>query len=119
MNDLMRERLVATLGHKQPDSIPIDFGGTAVTGVHVSCVAALRDHYGLEKRLIRVVDPSQMLGLMDDDLREAMGIDVMGIFAEIPCSDFRQTNGRLAVRTAWSPGSQGLQHDSRCRKAIL
>ena len=42
-----RERFVATLNHKQPDRIPIDFGGTSVTGMHVSCVAALRDHYGL------------------------------------------------------------------------
>ncbi len=30
-----------TLNHKQPDRIPIDFGGTAVTGMHVSCVAEL------------------------------------------------------------------------------
>ena len=42
-----RERLMKTLNHQQPDRIPIDFGGTAVTGVHVSVVAALRDHYGL------------------------------------------------------------------------
>ena len=57
-----RERLIATLNHKQPDRIPIDFGGTATTGVHVSCVAALRDYYGLEKRPVRVHEPFQMLG---------------------------------------------------------
>jgi len=76
-----RERLIATLNHKQPDRIPIDFGGTAVTGVHVSCVAALRDHFGLEKRPVRVHEPFQMLGLIDDDLRRAMGLDVIGVFA--------------------------------------
>jgi len=43
-----RERLWDALNHRQPDRIPIDFGGTAVTGVHVSCVAELRDYYGLE-----------------------------------------------------------------------
>lgn len=76
-----RERLDATLNHKQPDCIPIDFGGTGVTGVHVSCVAALRDYYGLERRPVRVHEPFQMLGLLDEDLLDAMGIDVVGTFS--------------------------------------
>ncbi|MGD0913326.1 MAG: hypothetical protein ABR928_15650, partial [Terracidiphilus sp.] len=76
-----RERLIATLNHKQPDRIPIDFGGTAVTGVHVSCVAALRDYYGLEKRPVCVHEPFQMLGVLDEDLMDAMGLDVIGTFA--------------------------------------
>ena len=38
-----KERVQAALSHQTPDRIPIDFGGTAVTGIHVSCVAALRD----------------------------------------------------------------------------
>ncbi len=79
-NNKSRERLADTLNHKQPDRIPIDFGGTAVTGMHVSCVAALRDHYGLEKRPVRVHEPFQMLGLLDDDLKNAMGLDVEGVY---------------------------------------
>jgi len=75
-----RERLVATLNHRQPDRIPIDFGGTACTGIHASCVAALRDYYGLEKRPVRIHEPFQMLGLIEEDLREAMGVDVVGVF---------------------------------------
>ena len=75
-----RERLIATLNHKQPDRIPIDFGGTSVTGIHASCVAALRDYYGLEKRPVRIHEPSQMLGQVDDDLKEAMGVDVVCVF---------------------------------------
>ena len=76
-----RERFVATLNHKQPDRIPIDFSGTSVTGMHVSCVAALRDHYGLEKRPVRVHEPFQMLGMVDDDLKVAMGLDVEGVYS--------------------------------------
>ena len=75
-----RERLRATLNHKEPDCIPIDFGGSAVTGVHASCVAALRDYYGLEKRPVRIHEPFQMLGLMEADLQDAMGLDVTGVF---------------------------------------
>lgn len=76
-----RERLIATLNHKQPDAIPIDFGGTAVSGIHVSCVAALREYFGLEKRPVRVHEPFQMLGQLDEDLQSVMGLDVTGTFA--------------------------------------
>lgn len=75
-----RERLAATLSHKQPDRIPIDFGGSAVTGIHASCVAALRDYYGLEQRPVRIHEPFQMLGLVEADLQDAMGLDVAGVF---------------------------------------
>ena len=39
-----RKNFLAALHHQQPVGIPIDFGGTAVTGIHATCVAALRDH---------------------------------------------------------------------------
>lgn len=58
----------------------MDLGGTAVTGMHVSMVAALRDHYGLEKRPVKVIEPYQMLGDIEDDLKDAMGVDTVGVF---------------------------------------
>jgi hypothetical protein len=73
------ERLSASLAHRTPDKIPVDFGSTAVTGVHVMCVAALRNHYGLPRRPVKAYEPYQMLGLIEDDLREALGIDLVGI----------------------------------------
>jgi hypothetical protein len=80
MTSPSRQRLLDTLAHRQPDRVPIDFGGTSVTGMHVSCVAALRDHYGLERRPVKVHEPYQMLGFIDEDLRLAMGVDVTGVF---------------------------------------
>jgi hypothetical protein len=81
INTASRERIIAALNHKRPDRIPIDFGATMVTGVHASCVAELRDHYGLEKRPVRIHEPFQMLAVLDDDLQDAMGLDVVGVFA--------------------------------------
>ncbi|MCF6270838.1 MAG: hypothetical protein L3J41_14070 [Melioribacteraceae bacterium] len=75
-----RERVLSSLNHKQPDKIAIDFGATAVTGMHVNIVASLREYYGLEKRLVKVHEPYQMLGYIDDDLKEILGVDVEGIF---------------------------------------
>ncbi len=74
-----RKRFQAVLNHKAVDRVCVDFGSTAVTGIHVSCVASLREHFGLEKRLVKAFEPYQMLGWIDDDLKEAMGIDVSGI----------------------------------------
>ncbi len=71
-----RERVLASLSHRQPDRIPIDVGGAPVTGLHVSCVAALRDYFGLEKRLVKAFEPYQMLGVVDEDLQHAMGVNV-------------------------------------------
>ncbi|RPI19347.1 MAG: methyltransferase, partial [Acidobacteriales bacterium] len=76
-----KARVLASLSHRQPDRVPIDLGGTSVTGIHVSCVAQLRAHYGLEPRPIKVHEPYQMLGWVDDDLKTAMSIDVEGVFA--------------------------------------
>ncbi len=75
-----RGRLRAALDHREPDRAPVDFASTPVTGIHVTCVAALRDYYGLEKRPVKVHEPYQMLGWLDEDLKQAMGIDVEGVF---------------------------------------
>jgi len=75
-----RDRVLSALSHQQPDGVPVDLGGTVVTGVHVSCVAALRDFYGLERQPVKVYEPYQMLGWLDEDLKRAMAIDVEGVF---------------------------------------
>lgn len=74
-----RERILTTLSHREPDRVPLDFGSTPVTGMHVSCVAALREYYSLERRPVKVHEPYQMLGLLEEDLLNALGADVVGI----------------------------------------
>jgi hypothetical protein len=67
--------------------------------MHVSCVAALRHHYGLVPALVKVHEPCQMLGLVEDDLRAAMGLDVTGVFPRkskfgFPVADWKEWNFR-------------------------
>lgn len=71
----MRKEVMDALEHRTPSRIPIDFGGTNCSGMHASCVAQLREYYGLEKRLVKVYEPYQMLGLIEEDLKQAMGVD--------------------------------------------
>ena len=87
-----RERLDAALNHRQPDRIPVDFNGTAVTGMHVKCVIGLREHYGLQKRLVKVHEPYQMLGWIDDDLQQVLGIDVEGVYGPDTMFGYRNEN---------------------------
>lgn len=63
-----RQRIIDAISHRQPDQVPVDFGSTGVTGVHVTCVAGLREHYGLEMRPVTVCEPYQMPGQLDEDL---------------------------------------------------
>ena len=86
-----RQRVLDALAHRTPDQVPVDFGGSAVTGIHVSVVAALRDHYGLEPQPVKVCEPYQMLGLVEADLREAIGIDVAPVFGRTNMFGFENT----------------------------
>ena len=67
------------LNHIGGGKAPVDFGSTAVTGMHVSCVSALREYYGLEKRPVKVVEPFQMLGEIDEELKRIIGVSVEGV----------------------------------------
>ncbi len=76
-----RERVRAALDHQPTDRPPVDLGATAVTGAHVSIIAGLRQALGLDEpgTPVKVIEPYQMLGEVTDDLRDALGIDTIGL----------------------------------------
>ncbi|HOO98645.1 MAG TPA: uroporphyrinogen decarboxylase family protein [Bacteroidales bacterium] len=84
-----------TINHQQPDKVVVDFGSTSVTGIHVRIVEKLREYYGLEKKPVKVIEPYQMLGEIDDELVREMDIDVLGLYGErnmfgIPNRDWKE-----------------------------
>lgn len=75
-----RERLQAALEHRAPDRVPVDFGATAVTGIHVAALTRLRQAVtGDTTWRVKVIEPYQMLGEMDAELGATLGIDVAGL----------------------------------------
>ena len=74
-----RERVRTALDHKQPDRVPLDFGGCNQTTVHVGVIAKLREHFALAKRPVQVMEPYTMMGRFDEDLKAALGTDVDGL----------------------------------------
>jgi len=74
-----RERVALALNHQEPDRVPLDLGGSPVTGMHVSSVYLLRQALELDEpdTPVKVVEPYQMLGEIGPDLIEALGVDVV------------------------------------------
>ncbi|MEX1118029.1 MAG: uroporphyrinogen decarboxylase family protein [Terrimicrobiaceae bacterium] len=95
-----RERLRASINHQTPDRLPVDFGGSFITGIHCSVLEALRKHYGLDERPVKICEPYQMLGLVEEDLRSAMGIDTEPVFPNRTIFGFVNENWKL-WRTPW------------------
>ena len=86
-----RERVALALEHKEPDRVPLDLGGSGVTGMHVSVVYKLRQALALDPpgTPVKVVEPYQMLGEIKDDLIEALGVDVVGLSSFTTMFGFR------------------------------
>lgn len=86
-----RERVTLALNHREPDRVPLDLGGTAVSGMHVSSVYALRQALKLDPpgTPVKVVEPYQMLGEIQPDLLAAVGADIVGLMGRGTFFGFR------------------------------
>jgi uroporphyrinogen decarboxylase len=73
-----RERVLASLAHREPDRIPLDLGGTVVTGIHRVAYTTLRDYLGLPRSPVGVGDIVQQLAVVDDDVAARLDVDVRG-----------------------------------------
>ena len=80
------------MNHRQPDQVPVDFGGMSCSGMHVTCVSNLRAFYGLEKRPVKIYHPFMMLGLIEEDLKQVIGIDVEGVGSRMTTFGFPNEN---------------------------
>jgi len=76
-----RERITLTLNHQEPDRVPLDLGGSPVTGMHISSIYKIRQALKLDPpgTPIKVVEPYQMLGEIKPDLMSAFGVDVVSL----------------------------------------
>ncbi|HBI74013.1 MAG TPA: methyltransferase [Lachnospiraceae bacterium] len=74
-----RERVIAAINHQKPDQVPIDFGATGQTGISVSAMYRLREYLGLPQKALEIFEICQMLGVVDDDLRQIIKSDVIGL----------------------------------------
>jgi len=75
-----RERLGAVLNHKPTDRLCVDFGAGGQTGIGICAVDRIRKKItGDNDYRIKVCEPFQMLGEVDEEMRKALHLDVVGI----------------------------------------
>lgn len=87
-----RERIIAALNHQPADRVPVDFGGTVLTGAHVSVISQLRRKLGLSSKPVKVSEPAQMLGEVDSELADAVMSDVVYLAGPANVFGFEQTH---------------------------
>ena len=102
-----RERVLTACRHRQPDQVPIDFSGHPSSGIAAIAYARLRDYLGLPKKTLRVYDPIQQLAIVDEDVLEKLGIDVLDLgrgFAldESSWADWNLPDGTPCKMPAWA-----------------
>jgi len=111
-----RERVLASLDHRQPDRIAFDLGGHGSTTLHVSCVQQLREHYRLPDEPVTTLSVAFMIAIIPDDLAERMGVDTAAAFPRggafgIPREDYKLwTNPdgqQIRVPGAFNPTPDG------------
>jgi hypothetical protein len=88
-----RERILTACAHREPDKLPVDFGGGFQTGIHVSMVYKLRQALGLDHpgTPVKVVEIYQMLGEIASDLQAALGVDTASLHGTGTMFGFPQT----------------------------
>ena len=93
---IARERVLKALAHEEPDRLPIDLGGSIVTGINAMAYQKLKEHMGLTKSPLRVTNIILLLADVDKALRERWGVDV------IPLNRY-EAAPRVPLSGAWKP----------------
>ncbi|MBR4889677.1 MAG: methyltransferase [Clostridia bacterium] len=88
-----RERLDATLNHRQPDRVVVDLGATGQTGMSASTLYRFRKALGLEEKPVEISEMFQLLGRIEKDVMDWAGSDVVGL--NMPSNMFGVPDGPL------------------------
>lgn len=87
-----RERLIKALNHQEPDRVPLDLGGTSQTGISASTLYQLRKALGLGEKPILVHEPSQILGMVEEDVLKKLGADIIGLWNPYTFMGYKNEN---------------------------
>jgi len=74
-----RERVLTSLNHREPDRVPFDLGSTVITGISVKAYRGLRTALGLEEREPIMVDMTQQIALVEEDVMAKLGVDTQAV----------------------------------------
>ena len=70
-----RERVIAALSHEETDRIPIDFGGSRITGIAATAYNKLLQYLGRDEG-VQLYDIKQQLAMPSIEMTRFMGGDI-------------------------------------------
>jgi len=76
-----RERMLISLSHREPDHVPLDIGGSDVTGIHRDAFRRLAHHLGLEED-VPIYHRVQQLALPSEEMLCRLQVDVRPLLAQ-------------------------------------
>lgn len=79
-----RERVIKALNHQEPDQTPIDFGGTASSGISIIAYNKLKKFLSLPGENAKLYDLMQQLADPEYDVLDQMGADVVQLYRYAP-----------------------------------
>jgi uroporphyrinogen decarboxylase len=74
-----RERVLATIEHREPDRIPIDLGGTPSSGISALAYTNLKEYLKIKTGHTQVYDVVQQLAQPEEDFLARFHVDVVDI----------------------------------------
>lgn len=74
-----RQRVKAALDHREGDRVPLDIGGTRVTGIHRNAYTRFRDGLGLPPRPVDALIRYLELAKVDEDFRGLLAVDLESV----------------------------------------
>jgi uroporphyrinogen decarboxylase len=74
-----RERLLASIAHREPDRVPVDLGATPSSGISAIAYARLKKHLGMRGGATRVYDVVQQLAQPEEEILDRYRIDVVDV----------------------------------------
>ncbi|MHB0855985.1 MAG: uroporphyrinogen decarboxylase family protein [Anaerolineae bacterium] len=72
-----RERVLGAIDHREPDRVPIDFGGHRSTGIMAIPYNQLKQHLGITSGDIYVYDLVQQLAIVEPEVLDRFGVDAV------------------------------------------
>jgi uroporphyrinogen decarboxylase len=101
-----RERILAAVGHREPDRVPVDLGATPSSGISAIAYGNLKAHLGMRHGATRVYDVVQQLAQPEDEILDRFRVDVVDIGRAFNADDSAWrpvvlADGQAAQYPAW------------------
>ena len=74
-----RERILASVRHREPDRVPVDLGSTPSSGISAIAYHNLKEYLGIHQGHTRVYDVVQQLAQPEEMILDRFGVDVLDI----------------------------------------